>query len=148
LARSNADLQQFAYVTSHDLQEPLRAIQAYSQLLRKRYHDRLDSNADEFLGYIITGVQRMHLLIQDLLAYSRVVNLGTRTFVAVQMGEVVHWALLNLQLAIEEAGAVVTCDELPSVLGDHTEMPVPGMSAPPPRAGPTLLPQQAGVRGN
>lgn len=122
LARSNADLQQFAYVTSHDLQEPLRAIQAYSQLLRKRYQDRLDADAEEFFGYIITGVQRMHVLIRDLLAYSRVVNLEPRTFAAVDMSEVVHWAMQNLQLAIEEVNAEITWDELPQVSGDHTEL--------------------------
>lgn len=122
LTRSNADLQQFAYVTSHDLQEPLRAIQAYSQLLQKRYHDRLDSDAEEFFGYIISGVQRMHLLIQDLLAYSRVVNLEPRTFVSVDMNEVVQWALQNLQLAIADIGASVTRDDLPAVSGDDTEL--------------------------
>lgn len=122
LTRSNADLQQFAYVTSHDLQEPLRAIQAYSQLLQNRYHDRLDSDAEEFFGYIITGVQRMHVLIEDLLAYSRVVNLESRAFVDVPMNEVVQWALQNLQLAIADIGAVITHDELPSVPGDHTEL--------------------------
>ena len=119
LARSNADLQQFAYVTSHDLQEPLRAIASYAQLLKRRYGDQLGSDADEFIGFIVSGVQRMKSLIDALLSFSRVVSLETRPFAAVPMDGAVDWACMNLQLVIEESSAKITHDELPTVTGDH-----------------------------
>ena len=119
LARSNADLQQFAYVTSHDLQEPLRAIASYAQLLKRRYEDQLGSDADEFIGFIVTGVQRMKSLIDALLSFSRVVNLETKPFAEVPMDGALDWACMNLQLVIEESKARITHDELPTVIGDH-----------------------------
>ena len=119
LARSNADLQQFAYVTSHDLQEPLRAIASYAQLLKRRYEDQLGSDADEFIGFIVSGVQRMKNLIDALLSFSRVVNPETKPFADVPMDGALDWACMNLQLVIEESKAEITHDELPAVTGDH-----------------------------
>ncbi|HUS05161.1 MAG TPA: ATP-binding protein [Bryobacteraceae bacterium] len=119
LAVSNADLQQFAYVTSHDLQEPLRTIQSYSQLMAKRYGGRLDEDADQFLTFMVEGANRMRHLITDLLSYSRVVNLEPRCFAPVPMDSVLAWASANLQLAIADTGTLITHDELPVVAGDQ-----------------------------
>jgi Bacteriophytochrome (light-regulated signal transduction histidine kinase) len=119
LALSNADLQQFAYVTSHDLQEPLRTIHAYAQLLVRRYKGKLDNEADQFLQYVIGGAERMELLISDLLSYSRIVNLEARPMAPVSMQTALHWAMENLQLAIADTGASITHDELPIVPGDQ-----------------------------
>jgi PAS domain S-box-containing protein len=121
LARSNADLEQFAYVASHDLQEPLRMVASYTQLLARRYRDRLDSDAEEFIGYAVDGVTRMQELINDLLAYSRV---GTRggSFGSIDLQEVVGRVLTTLAPAIEESGATVTSDPLPTVTGDPMQL--------------------------
>lgn len=121
LARSNRDLEQFAYVASHDLQEPLRMIASYTQLLARRYRGRLDKDADEFIQFAVDGATRMQGLINDLLAYSRV---GTRGKpLAPTECEVVLLAVRqNLKIAIEECGAVVTCDALPGVRADATQL--------------------------
>ncbi len=121
LARSNADLEQFAYVASHDLQEPLRMVASYTQLLARRYRGRLDDDAEEFIGYAVDGVTRMQELINDLLAYSRV---GTRggDFDAIELEPVVKRVLGTLAPAIEESGARVTCDPLPTVRGDPVQL--------------------------
>jgi PAS domain S-box-containing protein len=119
LALSNADLQQFAYVTSHDLQEPLRNIAAFSQMLARRYHGRLDAEADEFIGYIVTGVERMRSLIDDLLGYSRVVNSERAPFVPVDTGQAVEWALNNLRNSVESSAAVIRAEGMPTVTGDR-----------------------------
>ncbi len=122
LARSNADLEQFAYVASHDLQEPLRMVASYTQLLARRYRDRLDDDAQEFIGYAVDGVTRMQSLISDLLAYSRVGSRGD----AVEPVELE--ALLarvldsSLAAAVEESGATVTAGPLPTVLGDPVQL--------------------------
>jgi PAS domain S-box-containing protein len=118
LVRSNADLQQFAYSTSHDLQEPLRSIISFSQMLSKRYTGQLGSDADEFLGYITTGAYRMKGMIDSLLKYSRVLNQDVTPFAFVPLGDPLHWAMENLQAGIEETGARVTHDTLPIVFAD------------------------------
>jgi PAS domain S-box-containing protein len=121
LARSNEELQQFAYVASHDLQEPLRMVASYTQLLARRYKGRLDKDADEFIHYAVDGVTRMQRLIQDLLAYSRV---GTRARErkAVDAGRALERAKANLQAAIQETHATVTSGPLPPVLADETQL--------------------------
>lgn len=121
LARSNADLEQFAYVASHDLQEPLRMVASYTQLLARRYGEKLDEDAKEFIGYTVEGVNRMKDLINDLLAYSRA---GTRSnaLEPVNVGLVVERVLASLQPAIEESGATVTADAMPVVTGDEGQL--------------------------
>ncbi|MGH9627163.1 MAG: PAS domain S-box protein, partial [Bryobacteraceae bacterium] len=122
LARSNADLQQFAYITSHDLQEPLRMISSYAQMLERRYRDRLDDDAKEFIGYMVGGAQRMGALIRDLLSYSRVVNADEMPLESVSLESTLEWALMNLQLAIDDSGAEVTSDPLPVVSGNQVQL--------------------------
>jgi PAS domain S-box-containing protein len=117
LARSNADLEQFAYVASHDLQEPLRMVASYTQLLAKRYKGKLDTDADEFISFAVEGVTRMRQLIQDLLAYSRVSVRGD-TLKPVNLNQVLTHALTDLRAAVTESGALVTNDPLPTVTAD------------------------------
>ena len=121
LARSNKDLQDFAYVASHDLQEPLRMVSSYTELLAERYRGRLDADADEFVAFITDGVARMQELIRDLLAYSRVSTRGRD--IARTDGEVVlARSLENLRAAILESGAVVEHDPLPVVEADSAQL--------------------------
>jgi len=121
LVRSNAELEKFAYVASHDLQEPLRMVASYTQLLQKRYQGQLDSDADEFIGYAVDGANRMQRLINDLLAYSRVGTQGS-PFVPTDLERVLGDVLQGLERAIEDAGAVVTHDPMPTVRCDPTQM--------------------------
>jgi light-regulated signal transduction histidine kinase (bacteriophytochrome) len=122
LARSNAELEQFAYVASHDLQEPLRMIASYVQLLEQRYEGQIDAQADKYIRYVVEGTRRMHALVHGLLEYSRAGRreLRSETVSAeVAFGE----AIANLDRAIAEAGAVVTRDaELPEVSADLQEL--------------------------
>lgn len=122
LARSNAELQQFAYIISHDLQEPLRMICSYSQLLKRRYHERLDADANEFIDEVVGGVDRMRALIHDLLDYSRASGGALDPEGLVPMDNVLKWALMNLQPAIAETGATITHTSLPVVRGDQTPL--------------------------
>jgi PAS domain S-box-containing protein len=122
LARSNADLQQFAYVTSHDLQEPLRGMISFAQMLTRRYGGQLDEEADRFLEYIVSGAYRMKGLIDSLLTYSRVINVEAVPFTPVPLEAAVHWASMNLQAIIEETRASITHDQLPTVLADHVQL--------------------------
>jgi signal transduction histidine kinase len=121
LARSNDDLEQFAYVASHDLQEPLRMVTAYTQLLSERYRGKLDDNADKYIGYASEGAQRMQVLIQDLLAFSRVGRNGF-TYGSVDCNEVLQEVLTTLAPAMQECGAVVTHDALPIVWAERTQV--------------------------
>jgi PAS domain S-box-containing protein len=114
LERSNEELQQFANVASHDLQEPLRMVASYTQLLAKRYKGRLDPDADEFIMYAVDGCTRMQRLIEDLLTYSRA-GITERSKNQISGENALNVALTNLQLTIEESGAVVTHDPLPAV---------------------------------
>ena len=121
LARSNRELEQFAYIVSHDLQEPLRMVAGYMDLLVRRYSDRLDDDAREFIDYAVDGARRMRRLIEDLLEYSRVGTRGQR-LQPVSLDKAVDDALANLQVAIEECGAIITRDQMPTVLGDHAQL--------------------------
>jgi light-regulated signal transduction histidine kinase (bacteriophytochrome) len=121
LERSNRDLEQFAYVATHDLQEPLRMISSYVQLLAQRYKGRLDPDADDFIAFAVDGANRMQCLINDLLAYSRV---GSRAkpLVPTDSHAALGQAIVNLAVSIREGGALVTNDELPIVLGDAGQL--------------------------
>ena len=121
LTRSNTDLQQFAYVASHDLQEPLRMVSSYAQLLARRYRGRLDADADDFIGYVVDGVTRMQQLINDLLAYSRVGSRG-QAFAPTPVAAGLERALKNLAVAVRESGAEVTVDPLPTVRADAGQL--------------------------
>jgi PAS domain S-box-containing protein len=121
LKRSNAELEQFAYVASHDLQEPLRMVASYTQLLERRYEAKLDGDAREFMAYIVDGASRMKQLIEDLLAYSRVGTKGGE-FTLVSAEAAVRRALFNLRAAIEEAGAAVTYDPMPTLPADEVQL--------------------------
>jgi signal transduction histidine kinase len=121
LMRSNAELQQFAYVASHDLQEPLRMISSYTQLLQRRYGDRFDKEAREFMDFVVDGATRMKQLIEDILAYSRIGTRG-RDFRAVESGSALKKALVNLRGSIEAVGANVTSESLPPVEGDEPQL--------------------------
>ncbi len=121
LKQSNSELEQFAYVASHDLQEPLRMVASYVQLLERRYKGKLDADADEFIGYAVDGANRMRGLIDDLLMYSRVSRLG-KPFAPVDVESTLDIVLLNLQALIAENGATVTHDKLPEVVADGGQL--------------------------
>lgn len=121
LERSNAELEQFAYIISHDLQEPLRMVASYTQLLEKRYKGSLDADADEFIAYAVDGARRMQNMIQSLLSYSRVGTRG-KPFEPTECESVFKQALANLKVTIDESGAGVTHDPLPRVMADETQL--------------------------
>jgi len=121
LARSNAELEQFAYVASHDLQEPLRMVTGYVQMLARRYKGQLDADADDFIGFAVDGAERMATLINDLLAYSRVTRRG-KAFEPTDCQAVMQEVLANLEVAVTETGAEVTHDPLPTVVADRTQL--------------------------
>jgi signal transduction histidine kinase len=121
LARSNAELEQFAYVASHDLQEPLRVVTGYVQLLQKRYRKQLDEDADIFIDNAVDGAHRMQQLIQDLLAYSRVGSQGG-ALEPTRCSAVLERTLKTLRVALEESHAVVTHDALPMVMADAAQL--------------------------
>jgi PAS domain S-box-containing protein len=118
---SNEELQQFAYVASHDLQEPLRMVASYVALIARRYKGRLDSDADDFIAFAVDGAKRMQALIQDLLAYSRVGSKGGE-LVATSSEDALRQAIRNLQAAIDESAALVTHDPLPNVMADEMQL--------------------------
>ena len=121
LERSNAELEQFAYVASHDLQEPLRIVASYTQLIARRYKDKLDDDANEFIDFIVDGATRMQRLINDLLSYSRV---GTRgqEFEATDLNKIFDSALKNLDLRIQDSEATVTHDSMPTLMADGRQL--------------------------
>lgn len=121
LARSNAELEQFAYVASHDLQEPLRMVTSYLQLLESKYKSQLDANAEQFIDYAVDGARRMQTLINDLLNYSRVSSRG-QPFIQVDLETILKRAIANLQVAIEESGAVISHEPLPVIMADPTQI--------------------------
>jgi PAS domain S-box-containing protein len=121
LTRSNEELEQFAYVASHDMQEPLRMVSSYVQLLERRYQDKLDQEAKDFIGYAVDGANCMQRLIQDLLAYSRVTT-RAQLLAPLDAHDALGEAVRNLQAAIQETGALVSNGKLPLILGDHTQI--------------------------
>ena len=121
LIRSNKELERFAYVSSHDLQEPLRMVTLYSQLLERRYKDSLDSDADDFIEFIVENAKRMKQLIDDLLEYSRVTN-KAKEFENVELERVMDIVLNNLSISIAENNVNVTCEPLPTVFADQNQM--------------------------
>jgi light-regulated signal transduction histidine kinase (bacteriophytochrome) len=121
LEQSNRELESFAYVASHDLQEPLRMVRSYLQLLERRYKDKLDQEANEFIAYAVDGATRMHTLINALLLYSRVGTQG-KPFEPTDCAQVLQTVLTNLQVAIEESGVQVTYEALPTIRADAVQL--------------------------
>jgi light-regulated signal transduction histidine kinase (bacteriophytochrome) len=121
LKRSNEELERFAYIISHDLQEPLRMVSSYTQLLADRYQGRLDEKADRYIEYAVGGAKRMQQLINDLLTYSRVTSRG-QTFSPTPLDEVMDAVLVDLGVLIQETGATIHRGALPVVLGDRSQM--------------------------
>ena len=122
LARANADLEQFAYSASHDLREPLRTVALYSQLLKQQYGERLDEDADVFIGYVVSGAKRMEALVRDLLAYVQAANATEETDCRADASLAFTRAVSNLNTAIEESGAFVNSDPLPVLTATHVHL--------------------------
>ncbi len=121
LERSNLELQQFAYIASHDLQEPLRAISGFTELLEKRYKGQIDERADKYIKFIVDGTRQMNQVIHDLLAYSRV-QTKAHEFEFIDVNQSLKQALLNLQTSIRDENAVIRTDTLPSVYADGIQI--------------------------
>ena len=121
LLRSNKELEQFAYVASHDLQEPLRMVSSFTQLLSQRYKDKLDKDAQEFIQFAVDGANRMQVLINDLLEYSRIETRGKK-FSVIDIHSVLGHVIKNLSLVIKEKNALVINDSLPTVMADEGQM--------------------------
>lgn len=121
LERSNADLERFAYVASHDLKTPLRVITGYAQMLDRRYRDKLDDEANEYITFLTAGTKRMYRLITDLLHYSRINSQG-KPMQPVSSARAVDIALANLKAVIEEGHAAITVGQLPTILADETQL--------------------------
>ncbi len=121
LEQSNVELQRFAYVASHDLQEPLRMVSSFTQLLAKRYKDKLDEDANEYIEFAVDGAKRMQSLIQDLLLFSKVETMGG-AFEETDSNDLFDYAVENLKISIDETNSKVTRDELPKVFGDETQL--------------------------
>ncbi len=121
LKRSNQELEQFAYIASHDLQEPLRAITSYTQMLSQRYQSQLDPKADKWINHIVDGATRMQNLINDLLSYSRVGTKG-KEFLPTDINDIIKQTLINLQITISEKNAVITVDNLPTIIADGGQL--------------------------
>jgi light-regulated signal transduction histidine kinase (bacteriophytochrome) len=121
LARSNGELEQFAYVASHDLQEPLRMVASYTELLARRYKGKLDADADEFIGFAVDGANRMKHLIDDLLVFSRV-GARTKALKPTSSNAALQYAIDNLSHSIEEHQACITSDDLPLVMADEPQL--------------------------
>ncbi|HEX5229541.1 MAG TPA: ATP-binding protein [Bryobacteraceae bacterium] len=115
LRQSNDDLNQFAYAASHDLQEPLRMVALYSQMLQRKYVGKLDSNADQYISYIVGGARRMEMLLKDLLTYSQTGSSDAGPADTVNFIDVIRKVLLNLQASVEQSGAMITWDAIPAV---------------------------------
>ena len=120
LKRSNNELQRFAYVSSHDLQEPLRMITSFTQLLERRYKNKLDADADDYIGFIVDGAKRMKSLIDDLLTFSRLNTQPHEEIISLET--VLNTALLNLKTSIDENNVKITHDQLPQIIGDSSRM--------------------------
>ncbi len=121
LERSNKELEQFAYVASHDLQEPLRMVSSYAQLLEKKYKDKLDDAANEYIFYAVDGARRMQKLINDLLDYSRITSKG-KDFTKVNLSMVLGRVMINLYNKISEKNAIIANGFLPNVWGDEVQL--------------------------
>ena len=121
MTTANKELEQFAYVATHDLQEPLRMISSYTQLLEKRYKDKLDADANDFIHYAVDGAIRMQKLINDLLDYTRISSRG-KNFEQVDSSYILGHVISNLQLLISENTALITNDDLPNIRADESQI--------------------------
>lgn len=121
LKRSNKELEQFAYIASHDLQEPLRSVYGFTELLKRRYKGKLDNEADEFIEYIVTGTKRMQQMIDDLLSLSRV-GIRGKEFKPTNTADILKIVLENLHDLIKKNQSIITYDDMPTIIGDETQL--------------------------
>ena len=122
LSRINDELRQFAYIASHDLQEPLRTVGSYAQLLERRYKDQLTGDAIDFIQYIVDGVTRMHALLNDMLSYSRINESQSRVIDPAHCEVALKTAIMNLEATIRDSGASVTCETMPVIIADELQL--------------------------